>query len=413
MRVLILHRVPYQRIEYARGIDHVEHDVTYLGVQDILSTLPTDLRCKRIERSGKASAYEEAKDWIEQHGEQFDRVISLSEYELIDAARLRERLNVPGAKTDEVQLVRDKVQMKRAISQAGLRVPRFLSLTDLLTSRSAPWPGTTVLKPLNGASSEDVMLFESPEHLQTAIGERSTQIASLDKGDAAHSNFEAEEFISGAIVHFDGLVANSELITITASRYVGTCLAYAQGRPLGSYHFPIDAEMKHWVSRALAAVNLRQGTFHLEAIENDGLVFLEVGNRVGGANVVPTFEMATGVHLPSEELSIALSGCPSRPLASSQTSHAWHGWFVFPGHLVGGSTYRPIPGIERFRQSSSVVRWTELAPGASLMSRITYSSNEAPLTGIVAHDRWEHTRDWLEALFHATDNMSMTRPALH
>ena len=63
--------------------------------------------------------------------------------------------------------------------------------------------------------------------------------------------------------------------------------------------------------RVLAAVGIRNGSFHLEAIEApDALVFLEVGNRVGGADVVATFELATGVHLPSEELRILIGDGP-------------------------------------------------------------------------------------------------------
>lgn len=106
MNILILHRVPYQRVDYARGIDHNQHDVTYFGVRDILDTLPTDLRCIKVERPGKASAFEEARAWLEAQLQQFDRVIALSEYELLDAARLREWLGVSGAKVDEVSCAR-------------------------------------------------------------------------------------------------------------------------------------------------------------------------------------------------------------------------------------------------------------------------------------------------------------------
>ncbi|PTT62659.1 ATP-grasp domain-containing protein, partial [Pseudomonas sp. HMWF007] len=60
MKILILHRVPYPRIEYHRGINHDLHDVTYLGKQAAIDTLPSDLRCQRVIRPGEASACEEA-----------------------------------------------------------------------------------------------------------------------------------------------------------------------------------------------------------------------------------------------------------------------------------------------------------------------------------------------------------------
>ncbi|UYH51404.1 hypothetical protein N5W20_00530 [Candidatus Kirkpatrickella diaphorinae] len=400
MNILILHRVPYQRIDYAKGIDHNLHHVTYFGVRSILDSLPDTLPCTRVARPGDASAFEEARNWIENNPQSFDRIISLSEYELLDAAKLRAWLGVPGASVDEVNLVRDKVLMKKAVSEAGLRVPRFLPLPSLLDGpESAPWTGTTVLKPHNGASSEDVRVFSSPDQARAAIKSRTSGIARLDNAPSAITEYEVEEFVTGNILHFDGLVANGQLLTITASRYVGTCLGYAQGQPLGSYHFPIMPFQREWAAKALSAVGIRQGSFHLEAIEQEGLVFLEVGNRVGGADVVETFERATGVHMPSQELSILLDGRPLRPLPLTQISPIWHGWFVFPGHAHAGQPYRGIAGIDHFRDDPSVIRWAELPLGTPQSERTTYSAHEAPLAGMTGHADWHATRDWIKRLF--------------
>ena len=78
MKILVLHRVPYPRIDYARGIDHDLHDVTYFGKRDILDTIPVQLRCTRVERAGLASAFDEASAWLDAHPCRFDVVISLS-----------------------------------------------------------------------------------------------------------------------------------------------------------------------------------------------------------------------------------------------------------------------------------------------------------------------------------------------
>ncbi|MFM0441086.1 ATP-grasp domain-containing protein [Paraburkholderia strydomiana] len=401
MKVLILHRVPYPRIEYARGIDHDFHEVTYFGVASLLATLPAGLRCEQVERPGKLGVFDEAQAWLTQTPRQFDRVIALSEYDLIDAARLRAWLRTPGATPNEVRLVRDKVAMKAAVHEAGLRVPRFVGLPEFIASPSAAaWRGRTVLKPLSGASSEDVVTFDTLEDAAAAIDTRRTGVPRLDAETQVTDAYEVEEFVTGEILHFDGLVAQSQVLTVTVSRYIGTCLGYANGQPLGSYHFPISPSAREWVETALKAVGIRQGSFHLEAIENgDELVFLEVGNRVGGADVVATFECATGVHMPSEELRILLDGKPSRVLPPTQTQPQWYGWFVFPGHTLGGESYEGIAGIDAFRADPALVRWIELPTGAPLARRITYSAHETPLAGIVAHDRWQGTRDWIASLF--------------
>jgi hypothetical protein len=149
-------------------------------------------------------------------------------------------------------------------------------------------------------------------------------------------------------------------------------------------------------------VGIRNGSFHLEAIEApDGLVFLEVGNRVGGADVVATFELATGVHLPSEELRILIGAGPTGALPRSQTAGTWHGWFVFPGHASHASAYSGIEGIDSYRRDPGVVRWVELPVGSPLLSRVTYSAGEAPLAGIVACPNAADTEAWLRGLFSA------------
>ncbi|MBR8458986.1 ATP-grasp domain-containing protein [Burkholderia dolosa] len=403
MKILILHRVPYARIDYARGIDHTRHDVTYFGTKPIVDTLPSDLRHEAVVRPGERSAYDEARAWLEAQPRRFDRIISLSEYELLDAARLREWLGVDGPAVDAVQLVRDKIKMKRAVEARGLRVPHYLRLQAFLDAPgTARWDGPTVLKPHSGASSEDVVVFPSLADTLRAVAARTSGAARLDRGELGPDAYEVEEFVAGDVLHFDGLIVDGRLATVTASRYVGTCLGFAQGRPLGSYHVPLTHELRSWTSRALDAVGIRNGSFHLEAIETpDGLVFLEVGNRVGGADVVATFELATGVHLPSEELRILTGEAPSHALPDTQTRPAWHGWFVFPGHASGHADYRGIAGIDAFRRDPAVLRWAELAPGAPLQQRITYSAHEAPLTGIVACRDAAATASWLRALFDA------------
>ncbi|WP_394824928.1 acetyl-CoA carboxylase biotin carboxylase subunit family protein [Pendulispora albinea] len=402
MNILILHRVPYPRIEYHRGIDHTLHDVTYFGKREIIASLPPDLRCTAVERPGKLSALEEARAWLTEHPQDFDRVISMSEYELLDAARLREWLGVEGAPVGQVMLARDKVLMKGAVARSGLRVPRFLPLSELIRQDGkAPWSGSTVLKPHSGASSVDVVVFDDPSKVHAAIAGKRTGVAELDRDGADLSLFEVEEFIDGPILHFDGLVEQGKILTLTASEYIGTCLEYARGLPIGSYQIELSEEMEAWVARALDAVDIHNGSFHLEAIvDRQGeRVFLEVGNRVGGADVVPTFEMATGIHLPSQELRILLQDTVEGTLPAPPKDRRWFGWFAFPGHHLGGHLFMGFDGAGSFRGSSSAVTWHELSIGKPLPTNITYSAHEAPLAGIVGTSSPAETRRWIVRLF--------------
>lgn len=149
------------------------------------------------------------------------------------------------------------------------------------------------------------------------------------------------------------------------------------------------------------------------AIESDGeLVFLEVGNRVGGADVVATFELATGVHLPSQELRILLGEDVPAIEASPTSTSLWHGWFVVPGHHLGGA-HGGVDGIEFFRRSAAVLRWNELETGAPLPGTITYQAHEVPLAGIIATASAEETHRWLASLFAAVSLRQLADPELH
>ncbi|MFF9162065.1 acetyl-CoA carboxylase biotin carboxylase subunit family protein [Streptomyces longwoodensis] len=400
MKILVLHRVPYFKIEYHRGISHDRHDVTYFGTDEALATLPPHLRCERVSRQGLRTAFEEARDWLAHRPRHFDRVISVSEYELLDAALLREHLGVPGAPADQVALARDKVLMKQAVEGAGLRVPRFLPLPRFLDlAGGAPWEGRTVLKPHRGASSEDVLVFDTPRQAVEAVTARRTGVPRLDAGEDP-ADFEVEEFVSGPIRHFDGLVQGGELLVLTASEYIGTCLQYAQGSPLGSFQLTPSQEERAWVARALAAVRIEDGSFHLEAIVHRGeTVFLEVGNRVGGADVVATVELATGVHLPSYELRALLGERVTGTLPEPPADRRLYGWFVCPGHHLAGQEFQGLDGTAAFRHHPSVIAWNELPPGSPLPRHITYQSGETVLAGIVASNTPEDGRRWITDLF--------------
>lgn len=395
MKILILHRVPYPRIEYHRGIDHALHEVTYFGKQAAIDTLPADLQCKRVVRAGTASASEEALAWLSGSPQRFDRIISMSEYELLDAARLREALGVEGASLQTVTLARNKLLMKQAVQANGLRIPQFMSLACYLDAQGqVPWAGKTVLKPHSGASSADVSVHlpsQAHAEIRRKIHEQSLHI----------DDFQVEEYVAGPIRHFDGLVLDGRIVTMQASEYLGTCLDYMErGAPLGSWHVDSCASMREWVGQALNAVRITHGAFHLEAImDADGPVFLEVGNRVGGADVVATYEMATGIHLPSLELRIYVDGELDLSTLSGRQADLGYGWFVFPGHTHPQRTFLGLEGAGELRGSPCIVQWNELEPGAPLPGHVTYSAFEAPLAGIVKTAEPERTRDWMVDLF--------------
>ncbi len=395
MNILILHRIPYSKIDYHRGIDHGQHNVVYLGTEAALNTIPTELNCQRWTRPGLDKTEVEAIEILTERDLAFDLVISLSEYELMSAAIIRTHFGIKGASIEQIDKVRNKLLMKNAVEAAGLDVPQNLSLVDFFNANKVKWQNKTVIKPLDGASSENVLIFDSPSLLHDALRANQTGIAELNSGD--YSNYGVEQFISGDILHIDGLIFDGELKLIVTSQYIGNCLDFASGAPLGSFQIETTDEIKQWTIDVLKATELTTGSFHLEAIVTEqGLVFLEVANRVGGADVVNAVELATGVHLPSAELKIYLGETVAIPKQTMQTKK--YGWFVFPGHHLN-QQYCVIKNAERFSEDQRVVRWKQLNASEKLTKHITYQSAEAPIAGVVGANSSQNVAEFMHELF--------------
>ncbi|MYS39087.1 ATP-grasp domain-containing protein [Streptomyces sp. SID4920] len=391
-------------IRHAAGIDHAVHDVTYVGPADRLATLPAGLRCTLIERPDTGDLTEEVLAAVEGLPP-FDMVLALSEFDLIAGARVRAALGVPGDTEEEILPWRDKVVMKSMVAAAGLRVPRYLSLPEALAAGELPWTGETVLKPLDGAASMNVHIYPTAAEALTAVREGGVVPEGPER-----DGFEVEEFVSGPIVHVDGMLIDGKPMAIQASRYVGTCLGYAEGSPLGSVQIELTPELSRWTADCLAAVNITTSLFHLEGIETpDGLVFLEVGARFGGADVVDTFELATGVHMPSRYLQMVTGGVAADDLDWPEPDGSRYGWFCWPSHKLGAEHCR-IEGADEFRESPLVYRWSQRTEDEPIKTVLSYADTDIPLAGVVGPGDSAELDSFLASAF-ATISVEPVTPA--
>src|SRR3712207_4463240 len=123
-----------------------------------------------------------------------DRLIAVSEFTLGIAAEVREALDIPGPRPEDVASYRNKLRMKELVAEAGVRVPRFDACESaesaLEFARATGYP--LILKPVSGAASMGVHRVEDEAALTALLSE-------VDLGD-----YELEEFVEGAIYHVDG-----------------------------------------------------------------------------------------------------------------------------------------------------------------------------------------------------------------
>ncbi|MEU6915821.1 ATP-grasp domain-containing protein [Streptomyces olindensis] len=392
MRVLVMHGIPESSVHYAENIDHHAHQVTYVTTAQKVRTLPVGVPLRVVERSGTGDTAAEVLAAVEGLPAP-DLVISTSELDVIPAAQVREALGVPGATVRDVLPVRDKVVMKTAVEAAGVRVPRFMPLPAALAGGegAVPWQGRTVLKPLAGQGSDGTHVFPS---VAAALAAVRGGTLSIDV-----DGFEVEQFVSGRIMHVDGLLVAGRPAVVLAGRYVGTCLAYAAGSPVGTVQIDTSADLTAWTSRCLRAVGIENGPFHLEAIETpEGPVFLEVGARSGGRFIMDTFELATGIRLPGLAVRLAVEGPAGLPGPRDPSPDRLYGAFLFPGHALG-SGYCRITGEEAFRDDPMVLRWHRQQADAPLSRQLTYSPGRVALAGTLGPAPTAVLEDFMVKLF--------------
>lgn len=238
-------------------------------------------------------------------------IIGLYEHTTLPAARLREHFDVRGTNVRTALLCRDKVQMKQVLSEAGLRVPRFLALgpdTSLEDLRrfAREVPGRLVLKPRSQAASIGVRILDRAEDL-----------LSLESAGAIDAGYEAEEFVEGSVFHLDGIVRDGVIRWLCPSRYVSTAFAFQhQSAPMISVTLDdrsLVTRIADFTASVLRGIGLTDSAFHLELFHTPGdeLVFLEIGNRFGGAAVPVQHRLCYGIDLAREAV-LACTGEPSK-----------------------------------------------------------------------------------------------------
>ncbi|MFM4720818.1 ATP-grasp domain-containing protein [Aeromonas bivalvium] len=362
MNIVILHRLPYGKIRYDQVIDQGTHRVDYLCLPGGQADLPPGSHHHEV-------ASFEAEELARQCAPLLraaDRLIARSEYELLAAALLRERFAIPGDRPAAILPLRDKWAMRLRCRAADIPQPDFWSLEAF--ARLPDGPGCFVLKPRLEASSTGIVMGDR-QKLLGAIGQ-------LTRPD----DYFVEAFIPGSICHLDGFLRDGEVVQSITSRYVGNCLDYAGGAPLGSVQIAPQPQMETLLRQTLAALGQAQGCFHFELIQDEAgrVHFLETACRVGGAGVADTFALRTGLNLYHIDLQYQLHGEITQQAAPLTDTH--YGWFVYPAHHRG-ETQRIH--FDHGRWGALLHSWHQATPVAARPGSISYATGATPLSGIV------------------------------
>lgn len=240
--------------------------------------------------------------------ETIDRVVALDDFDVEQAALLREHLRIPGMGDTTARYFRDKLAMRVRAQEAGILVPEFIhALNDAALGQFTqrvppPW----VLKPRSEGSAAGIRKVRSPDELWHQLEQLGDQ----------RSFYVLEQFVPGDVYHIDAIVSEREVPFIVACRYGRPPMDVAHGGGLFiTRTLPQDTVESQAVTaltrELIGALGLVRGVTHTEFIRGhaDGrFYFLETAARVGGAFIAEVIEAATGVNLWAEWAKIEVGG---------------------------------------------------------------------------------------------------------
>src|SRR6185295_8564758 len=232
-----------------------------------------------------------------------DRVVALEEFDVLNAAIIREHLNLPGMTSAIARQFRDKHLMAVKAREAGVTVPEFVTLInhDDLRSFMERLPPPWIIKPHSDVSAIGIRKANEPADVWRAIDE----LDGRERLRERSPHYLLAQFVAGEVFHVDSLVSDGKVIFSGANRYGRPPMEVAHGG--GAYissTIPRDSEDEKRLfdaNRKLVKVlGLRSGATHAEFIKSssDGLFyFLEIAARVGGAYIAEVLEAASGLNL--------------------------------------------------------------------------------------------------------------------
>ncbi|MFE9328007.1 acetyl-CoA carboxylase biotin carboxylase subunit family protein [Nocardia sp. NPDC052278] len=233
--------------------------------------------------------------------EPFDRIIALSECDLVRAAELRDHLDIPGQRLASATAFRNKSVMKSLAGGAGLRVPehRLVDSVSTLMDFADGHPDGVVVKPVDGSGSVGVVVLRDRTEIESWV-----QARALSCDDP--TDYLVEEWVAAPMLSVDGLMRAGQLQAVMVGAYTRTCLhSLVELAPHGILLLDADdprvAAAREYLSRLLRALPAPEETmsFHCELFDHPrhGPMLCEIACRTGGGNLNLIAGEALGIDL--------------------------------------------------------------------------------------------------------------------
>ncbi len=226
--------------------------------------------------------------------------MALDEFDLENAALLREHMRLPGLGQATSRYFRDKLAMRSQAKRKGIPVPGFTGVFhhDDLRTFMREVPGPWLLKPRMNAFAIGIKPIQQESDLWPV----------LDQLGDPQSHYVLERFVAGEVFHVEGVTWGGKLLCSIPCQYGRPPIqTMHQGGVFTTRNLSLISDdgvgLVTIHQQLIEGFGLPDGVTHSEFIKSaaDGrFYFLETAARVGGAYIADMVEFATGVN-PWEE----------------------------------------------------------------------------------------------------------------
>lgn len=245
----------------------------------------------------------------------FAGVQTTDEWALVTASLLAAHLGCDFIDPGTAVHFRDKSLQKKRVRAAGLKAARATVIDDIhdVSGLDELPYAKAVLKPIAGAGAARTSVVESVADVRALSAE-------YRKAQTKQRTFALEEFVTGDEWTADGILFDGELLFCSFATYARPCVTLvSEDLPLSLRRFDPDRDPAVYdlglpvVRRALEALGLRNGVFHMELFHDAGtgeLAFGECAARRGGVLVHEEVQAKVGVDLAESAVLCAIGRRP-------------------------------------------------------------------------------------------------------
>ncbi len=277
-------------------------------------------------------------------------VFALTEGAVLPAARIRRRLGLAGDPPEVATRATDKLEMKRAVSRAGIPCARFVGAEgtgpgELVERLGLP----LVVKDRVGSGGRGARLVVRRDELTEPLAPGRL----------------AESFVDGVEMSVESLVAQGRVAFSNPTEYLRVRWANVVPAALEPATLAAVLDLN---ARAVAAIGVRDAFTHMELfLTPDGPVFGELAARPPGGYITDLIELAYGFDPWRAWLRLGLG---EKPAAFPPPARSAGALLLHPGAGV----VRRVAGVERARGAPGVERLKlRVEPGAAVAERLGVS----------------------------------------